>query len=126
MATSPAAGARPSIRRTISSRSRRSSREEAVPPGKPKGCKAAIACSSPSRSAVAPSGAGADTLPHDQDGEAACRWKGLTTRRAPIGGLLGLISAVALVTLGPTVWERALLHPAGSAALAVRDPGAPG
>src|SRR4051794_7680387 len=122
MATSPVAGARPSIRRSISSRSRRSSRAEAVPPRKPKGCNAAIACSSPSRSAVAPSGAGADTLPRDQDGEAAYRWKGLTIRDTPIGGLLGLISAVALVTLGPTVWEKVLLHRASSAPFPYGNP----
>ena len=37
-------------------------------------------------------------------------WKGLTTKGALIGGLLGLISAVVLVVLGPTVWEKVLLH----------------
>jgi cation/acetate symporter len=42
-------------------------------------------------------------------------WKGLTTKGALIGGLLGLISAVALVVLGPTVWEKTLGNPAGSA-----------
>jgi cation/acetate symporter len=42
-------------------------------------------------------------------------WKGLTTKGALIGGLLGLISAVTLVVLGPTVWEKVLGHEAGSA-----------
>ena len=42
-------------------------------------------------------------------------WKGLTTKGALIGGLLGLISAVTLVVLGPTVWEKVLMNPAGSA-----------
>jgi cation/acetate symporter len=42
-------------------------------------------------------------------------WKGLTTKGALIGGLLGLISAVTLVVLGPTVWEKTLGNPAGSA-----------
>ena len=49
-------------------------------------------------------------------------WKGLTTRGALIGGLLGLISAVALVVLGPTVWEKVLLHPAGSAPFPYENP----
>ena len=40
-------------------------------------------------------------------------WKGLTTKGALVGGLLGLISAVVLVVLGPTVWEKVMLHPAG-------------
>ena len=38
-------------------------------------------------------------------------WKGLTTKGALIGGLLGLISAVVLVVLGPTVWEKILGNP---------------
>jgi cation/acetate symporter len=42
-------------------------------------------------------------------------WKGLTTKGALIGGLLGLISAVSLVVMGPTVWEKTLGNPAGSA-----------
>ena len=42
-------------------------------------------------------------------------WKGLTTKGALIGGLLGLISAVTLVVLGPTVWEKVLGHEAGTA-----------
>jgi cation/acetate symporter len=31
-------------------------------------------------------------------------WKGLTTRGAVLGGLIGLVSAVGLIVLGPTVW----------------------
>jgi cation/acetate symporter len=42
-------------------------------------------------------------------------WKGLTTRGALIGGLLGLVTAVTLVVLGPAVWEKTLGNPVGSA-----------
>ncbi|GAB2879285.1 cation acetate symporter [Uliginosibacterium flavum] len=35
-------------------------------------------------------------------------WKGLTTRGAVLGGLIGLISAVSLIILGPTVWVDVL------------------
>ena len=49
-------------------------------------------------------------------------WKGLTTKGALIGGLLGLISAVAFVVLGPTVWEKVLGNPAGSAPFAYDNP----
>jgi cation/acetate symporter len=42
-------------------------------------------------------------------------WKGLTTKGAVVGGLAGLISAVTLVVLGPTVWEKTLGNPVGSA-----------
>ena len=35
-------------------------------------------------------------------------WKGLTTRGAVLGGLIGLISAVTLIVLGPTVWVDVL------------------
>ncbi|MEY3218968.1 MAG: hypothetical protein RIT27_325 [Pseudomonadota bacterium] len=35
-------------------------------------------------------------------------WGGLTTRGAVIGGFVGLLSAVILVVLGPTVWVQAL------------------
>ncbi|HJV06268.1 MAG TPA: cation acetate symporter [Chromobacteriaceae bacterium] len=37
-------------------------------------------------------------------------WKGLTTRGAVIGGFIGLISAVTLIVLGPTVWVDVLHH----------------
>ena len=36
--------------------------------------------------------------------------------------MLGLISAVDLVILGPTVWEKVLLHPAGSAPFPYENP----
>jgi cation/acetate symporter len=49
-------------------------------------------------------------------------WRGLTTKGALIGGLLGLISAVSLVVMGPTVWEKVLLHPAGSAPFPYDNP----
>jgi cation/acetate symporter len=49
-------------------------------------------------------------------------WRGLTTKGALIGGLLGLISAVTLVILGPTVWEKVLLNPAGSAPFPYDNP----
>jgi cation/acetate symporter len=35
-------------------------------------------------------------------------WKGLTTRGAMIGGWIGLLTAVALVILGPIVWVQIL------------------
>lgn len=35
-------------------------------------------------------------------------WRGLTTRGAVIGGFIGLVSAVVLVVLGPTVWVDTL------------------
>ncbi|MFJ1572183.1 MAG: cation acetate symporter [Pseudomonas shirazensis] len=37
-------------------------------------------------------------------------WKKLTTRGAMIGGWLGLISAVGLMILGPTIWVQILGH----------------
>jgi cation/acetate symporter len=37
-------------------------------------------------------------------------WKNLTTRGAMIGGWLGLISAVGLMVLGPTIWVQILHH----------------
>ncbi len=41
-------------------------------------------------------------------------WSKLTTRGAVIGGAIGLFTAVALVILGPTVWEEILGYPKGS------------
>ncbi|WP_200918219.1 cation acetate symporter [Jeongeupia sp. HS-3] len=35
-------------------------------------------------------------------------WKGLTTRGAVIGGACGLVCAVAMIVLGPTVWVKVL------------------
>lgn len=37
-------------------------------------------------------------------------WKKLTTRGAMIGGWLGLISAVGLMILGPTIWVSIMGH----------------
>ncbi len=42
-------------------------------------------------------------------------WKGCTTRGAMIGGFAGLISAVALTVVSPSVWEATLGNPPGSA-----------
>ncbi|WP_431855745.1 cation acetate symporter [Azospirillum sp.] len=39
-------------------------------------------------------------------------WKRMTTRGAVMGGWLGLISAVVLLVLGPTVWKSVLGNPA--------------
>ena len=36
--------------------------------------------------------------------------------------MLGLISAVTLVVLGPTVWGKVLLHPVGSAPFPYENP----
>ncbi|SEI27001.1 cation/acetate symporter [Paraburkholderia hospita] len=38
-------------------------------------------------------------------------WRGLTTRGAVVGGSLGLITAVGLTILSPTVWVQVLGHP---------------
>ncbi len=40
-------------------------------------------------------------------------WKGLTTRGAVIGGFLGLLSAVILTVLSPSIWEMVLLKSEG-------------
>ena len=37
-------------------------------------------------------------------------WKGLTTRGAVLGGVIGLVTAVTLIILGPTVWVDVLKH----------------
>lgn len=37
-------------------------------------------------------------------------WRGLTTRGAVIGGTVGLVTAVALTVLSPTVWVQVLGH----------------
>lgn len=49
-------------------------------------------------------------------------WKGLTTRGAFIGGFVGLITAVVLVVIGPTVWEEVLGNPKGSAPFQYKYP----
>ncbi len=42
-------------------------------------------------------------------------WKGLTTRGAVIGGLVGLISALVLTIVSPGIWEAVFGYPKGSA-----------
>ncbi|MDS4039778.1 MAG: cation acetate symporter [Candidatus Competibacter sp.] len=42
-------------------------------------------------------------------------WSKMTTRGALVGGAIGLITAVVLVIIGPTVWEEVLGYPKGSA-----------
>jgi cation/acetate symporter len=49
-------------------------------------------------------------------------WRGLTTRGALIGGFLGLISAVVMVVLSPSVWEVTLGYPKGSAPIPYENP----
>ncbi|WP_029050039.1 cation acetate symporter [Cupriavidus sp. amp6] len=38
-------------------------------------------------------------------------WRGLTTRGAVIGGMIGVVTAVVLTILSPTVWVQVLGHP---------------
>ncbi len=49
-------------------------------------------------------------------------WKGLTTRGALIGGLLGLASAVVMVVLSPAVWEQTHGQRQGQRAVPLREP----
>ena len=42
-------------------------------------------------------------------------WRGLTTLGAVLGGWLGLITAVTLTVLSPSIWVAVMGHPAGSA-----------
>ncbi|QZA76912.1 cation acetate symporter [Deefgea tanakiae] len=49
-------------------------------------------------------------------------WKGLTTRGAVIGGFVGLISALALIILGPSVWVEVLGHEKGSEWFPYKNP----
>jgi cation/acetate symporter len=49
-------------------------------------------------------------------------WKGTTTRGALIGGFLGLLSATVMVVLSPSVWEKTLGHPGGSALFPYENP----
>jgi cation/acetate symporter len=49
-------------------------------------------------------------------------WRGLTTRGALIGGLLGLGSAVIMVVLSPAVWVVTLGNPKGSAPFPYDNP----
>ena len=49
-------------------------------------------------------------------------WKGCTTRGAVVGGFAGLIAAVTLTVLSPSVWEATLGHEAGSAPFPYTSP----
>lgn len=49
-------------------------------------------------------------------------WKGMTTRGAVIGGLLGLVSSVALTVVSPSVWEATLGFEKGSAPFPYTSP----
>ncbi|MDT3669999.1 MAG: cation acetate symporter [Aromatoleum sp.] len=49
-------------------------------------------------------------------------WKDCTTRGATIGGFLGLITAVGLTVVSPSVWEATLGNPKGSALFPYTSP----
>ena len=49
-------------------------------------------------------------------------WKDMTTRGAVIGGFLGLISAVTLTVLSPSVWEATLGNAKGTAPFPYTSP----
>ena len=49
-------------------------------------------------------------------------WKGCTTRGAVIGGFAGLIAAVVLTVLSPSVWEDTLGHAKGTAPFPYTSP----
>jgi cation/acetate symporter len=49
-------------------------------------------------------------------------WKDCTTRGATIGGFLGLITAVVLTVVSPSVWEATLGNPKGSALFPYASP----
>lgn len=49
-------------------------------------------------------------------------WKGCTTRGAFCGGFAGLITAVTLTILSPSVWEATMGNPAGSAPFPYTSP----
>lgn len=49
-------------------------------------------------------------------------WKDCTTKGAAAGGFIGLISAVTLTVLSPSVWEATFGHPAGSALFPYTSP----
>ena len=49
-------------------------------------------------------------------------WKGLTTWGAFIGGFLGLVGAVTLTVLSPSIWEAVLMNPKGSAPFIYSSP----
>jgi cation/acetate symporter len=39
-------------------------------------------------------------------------WKGLTTKGAVAGGVLGMVSVIAMIVTGPVVWKTILGNPA--------------
>jgi cation/acetate symporter len=49
-------------------------------------------------------------------------WKDCTTKGAVAGGLVGLVSSLALTVLSPAVWEAVMLHPKGSAPFPYSSP----
>ncbi len=49
-------------------------------------------------------------------------WKGCTTRGACIGGFIGLITALVLTVVSPSVWEATLGNPKGSALFPYTSP----
>ncbi|MBK6975315.1 MAG: cation acetate symporter [Sterolibacteriaceae bacterium] len=49
-------------------------------------------------------------------------WKDCTTKGAVAGGLVGLISSLALTVLSPTVWEEVLMNAKGSAPFPYSSP----
>ena len=49
-------------------------------------------------------------------------WKDMTTMGATIGGFIGLITAVVLTVLSPSVWEATLGNPVGSAPFPYASP----
>ena len=49
-------------------------------------------------------------------------WKDCTTKGAAVGGFMGLISAVLLTVLSPSVWEATFGNPAGSALFPYTSP----
>ena len=49
-------------------------------------------------------------------------WKNMTTMGATIGGFIGLITAVVLTILSPSVWEATLGNPVGSAPFPYASP----
>ncbi|HEY1020712.1 MAG TPA: cation acetate symporter, partial [Flavisolibacter sp.] len=49
-------------------------------------------------------------------------WRNCTTRGAFVGGFVGLITAVTLTILSPSVWEATLGHPEGSALFPYTSP----
>ncbi len=49
-------------------------------------------------------------------------WKDCTTRGAAIGGFIGLVTAVVLTVLSPSVWEATLGNPKGSAPFPYTSP----